>query len=717
MKFKTILYTLPLSLLNLTILQADDYWISKAHQYTAVSGKPDRWSNKAFEQTDDPNLYELLAELPAPENWKALRKKYAESLSGKGTSEAEAVLMQLLLAYLDGDTSAIDSHLKALDASLENKKPHQYYLGELKRHLYAANKEEFPEKLVEQFERELNSHEPSAPRQKSSAELIFSTLYPVDNTYLPFVQVPDLVTLAGEERARVLLKKTLKKQVKLYFTNASATLRLAQKLALEHHAELAAPQWPLTHSIDQVELYELMTEKFPDHALQAHNYEFDRARAYYFWGLVANNRAEDAIELIKNNPKLMENMPYDAINRLKDAGYGKPVWQFLDKILISYPNLDLWNAYMQLSAEYGKSSQMLETVKKSIATDNSNDTTKIRKYVLLASAYLSKNDLAMGVEWLKKVVELEAGDEETIADQLKAALQLAKIGNLLENPDWVKVGLAGTHTEKIQLFPEYGGITNEYLYFDVVRLYQALEMYDRGIALVDEFIEQLEIIGKDSIADHSNPPAILYSYRENAYSTISNFRYVNKSAYQRALVAKMGLLVAKGDHEAAKDLLDKSTLWNAADAVDLPDETDLSPQENPFGWLVAETLNRQGESKLAADVLEALLRIKNDFDPAYALYTKIRGTDAIDFLDKLYALDRFQERPLIWKAQLLLADGKIEAAEKIAKQAIEMDPSDGEQPKNDRMRVYDVMRQVKTAQGKSEEATFLTDVLRAIRLF
>lgn len=717
MKLKTICYTLTLSLLVLTVLHADDFWISKAHQYTAISDKPDRWSNEAPKQKDDPSLYELLETLPPPENWEMLRKSYAESLPNKGTSEAEAALIQLLLAYLDGDTSAINSHLKHLEIALKDNELYQYQLNELKRLLYAANKEEDSEKIVEQFESELEGHGLSAPRQKSLAELVFSTLYPVKDIYLPSIQVPDLVTLVGEERASTLLGKALRKPVKLYFNNADATLRIAQELALEHHDELAAPQWSLTHSIAQVELYELMRGKFPNSDRQDYNYELNQARGYYFWGLVAAERAEDAIALIEATPDLsIDSMPYDAIDKLKDAGYGKSVWKFLDSLLVDYPTIDLWDVYMQLSAEYGKSDQMLETVKGSIAADESQDTPQVKKYALLASAYLSANELEKGIKWLKKIIDPEVDDAESIADQLEAALRLAEIGNLLENSDWLETGLAGIHPERVELRSEYGGITNEHLYLNTVRLYQKLEMHDQAIALVDELIERIEAIGKGAVADRSNRPNIFDPYQGNSYATINDFRHENRLAYQNALIAKMGLLVAKEDYTAARNLLDQNTLWNSADVADLLDKTDVSPQNNPFGWLVAKTQRQKGESGLAADTLEALLRAQNGFDPAYSLYIEIRGSDAIDFLDKLYTLDKFQERPLIWKAQLLLADGNSEAAETIAKKAIEIDPSDGEQPKNDRMRVYDVMRQIKAAQGKKEEAAFFADVLKAIRL-
>jgi tetratricopeptide (TPR) repeat protein len=85
-------------------------------------------------------------------------------------------------------------------------------------------------------------------------------------------------------------------------------------------------------------------------------------------------------------------------------------------------------------------------------------------------------------------------------------------------------------------------------------------------------------------------------------------------------------------------------------------------------------------------------------------------------LDAVFARDQFEERPLIWKALLLHQAGREEEAEKVARQAIAIDPSDGEQGKGDRMRVYGVLADIRAARGDQKEADFLRGAVRAIRL-
>jgi tetratricopeptide (TPR) repeat protein len=62
-----------------------------------------------------------------------------------------------------------------------------------------------------------------------------------------------------------------------------------------------------------------------------------------------------------------------------------------------------------------------------------------------------------------------------------------------------------------------------------------------------------------------------------------------------------------------------------------------------------------------------------------------------------------------------LAAGKVAEAEATVKRAIAIDPSDGEQPKGDRMRAYAVLRDVALAKKDAKQAEFLAGVIAAIR--
>ena len=762
-------------------------WVGSAHSYTAIASKPHHWSNEP--KSDGITFNQLLRALPEPDAWQALRQSYADSLPAEGTSAPEAELMQLLLAYLDGDTAAVNQQLEELESTLDRDGGEApQVLDDLRRELFKVNEEDAPENVIEQFEQELRRHQPLSEDAiveiVGSAEMLeriesyfdaqqsiiaaYSKLFaegppedgepamlelqekatqlhsehakavevieanqdnpvlqryvserltPIQHTYHTSIQVPDLVTLAGEERARELLTDALHSPVQLNINNADATLRLAREIALAELEALAVPQWSLVHSIDQVELYEGMAAKFPQDNAGRSGYGKKRADAYYFWGLVASGRTDDAIPMIDTHPEMLDNMPYDAVRNLKKAGHGAAVWQFLDQLLVAYPKIDLWDEYMALSAELSQSEHMLETVRQAIEAEGADTRSTIEKRIILASAHLSAGEVEDAVAWLQQALAVEVEGSEAAEAQFNAALKLARLGHLLGESEWVESGIDGAKVEPIEFISEYGSLRTRH-YLELAGLYQKLDRYDQAEATIDQLIARMEqageaLVAKSKEAARDSDP---YAYRRNDFENMAAYRADNRRDYQNALVAKMGLLVAQEDYAAAKALLDESSLWLAEDAAGLLTQTDQSPQRRPFGWLVAQTCHKLGLDAPAADALEGLLRAQNGYDPAYALYLKIKGDDAIPYFDKLYAIDQFQERPLIWKAQQLVNQGKITQAEAIATKAIAIDPSDGEQPKNDRMRVYDVMRQIRRAQGKPADAAFFADVLKAIRL-
>ena len=81
-----------------------------------------------------------------------------------------------------------------------------------------------------------------------------------------------------------------------------------------------------------------------------------------------------------------------------------------------------------------------------------------------------------------------------------------------------------------------------------------------------------------------------------------------------------------------------------------------------------------------------------------------------------FAVISSRNAPLIWRAVLELGQGRLEDAEKSARQAIAIDPSDGEEGRGDRMRAYSVLADILDRKGDSEKAGQMRQVVKAIRL-
>ena len=127
----------------------------------------------------------------------------------------------------------------------------------------------------------------------------------------------------------------------------------------------------------------------------------------------------------------------------------------------------------------------------------------------------------------------------------------------------------------------------------------------------------------------------------------------------------------------------------------------------PIGYITAWALAETGQKEQALKILDVLLEKRNGSDPGYELLTKLLGSDAIP-LDALTSHDRFETRPLIWKAQVLLDSGKLDDAERTVQAAVAIDPTDGKSAPGRRLREYAVLADVLGRKGDEAHAENLS---------
>ena len=167
------------------------------------------------------------------------------------------------------------------------------------------------------------------------------------------------------------------------------------------------------------------------------------------------------------------------------------------------------------------------------------------------------------------------------------------------------------------------------------------------------------------------------------------------------------------DHAGRPDdvlkLIDRSPWWGAPDLIDIAETNPVLPP------LVAKALHHAGRDAEAIEILKGHLYGYPGDDAAYLVLVDISGASLIPWLDELYERDRFEERPLIWKAHLLKKQGKLEEAETAARRAIKIDPTDGEEKAGDRGRAYVVLASILKERGKQDDAAFFDRVVAAIR--
>ena len=142
----------------------------------------------------------------------------------------------------------------------------------------------------------------------------------------------------------------------------------------------------------------------------------------------------------------------------------------------------------------------------------------------------------------------------------------------------------------------------------------------------------------------------------------------------------------------------------------------VSSNKRPVNFYVAQVALYQKDKARARRILEAQLVVTPGVDAVYEAYLGLAPKDALPLLEKLAVVDHYEERPLIWRARLELDVKKWDAASATLQQAINIDPSDGEEGRGDRMRVYAFMAQAVRGKGDAVKAKFFEDVVKSIRL-
>lgn len=137
-----------------------------------------------------------------------------------------------------------------------------------------------------------------------------------------------------------------------------------------------------------------------------------------------------------------------------------------------------------------------------------------------------------------------------------------------------------------------------------------------------------------------------------------------------------------------------------------------------LGALYIDLLTDKGDDaskKLAYKICTHLLARNQGKDGYYKRAIDLAPEAAATFIASLRKYDPFEERPLIWQAEMALQAGELDKADTLIQQAIALDPSDGDHGKFSRMLCYDVYSRILAKQGHAEKAKLFKEVMIAIR--
>ncbi|NQT94244.1 MAG: tetratricopeptide repeat protein [Lentisphaerae bacterium] len=641
-----------------------------------------------------------LAALPSPKAWESLAALIKESPTSNPLQRRRAIVLRLLAKLLNGDTDELQSDFDALEETVSDSQPYQVEsfrnkIGSLRVAFQKTAGFERPEDLVRDYRTTIETADVPEDQRRS-------------------IRVPDLVRLVGEKEAATLLRKTvLVPGLNPDVPSGGDTLALLKKVTLEQVPNLSRPRWRLVNSVEDVELFEAMDRKFPvkkkktgapkgsglflrqNRGSMYDRYKHERtsALAVYLLGLVHRGETTRAIDYALQAD--IETLRVYGLGRgmrhSQDEEFAGRLFEFLDAVLAKKPGLQWWDQYVTTAMMARQGEKARKRLTGAIGSDGLNTDVRLKLQGQLASLYLAEDNVEAGIKVFRKIAETDLSDESANVQQQvshltqQAMTQLGQLGRLLEKPELVSESVA-LQKAWIEKQKERSQGDSGYLYRDLINRLIKNERYAEAEELLaDRLSDMVRQRRKTSAMDRSA-------------GTMMNA--------QDELVMLAGLYDKTDRTDDVLYLLEEVPWWGVADLKDLGGE---------ISTVAARALSKKQRTGEAVRLLRRSILQNPGDDDAYEVLVGIGGDDLVAWLDKVYSRDRFEERPLIWKAVIQLRMKKYEQAEQTIRQALKVDPTDGETEAGKRVRAYEILADILDARGKKDDAEFFRDVVRSVR--
>jgi tetratricopeptide (TPR) repeat protein len=664
-------------------------WLALTDRY-AVTVKAANAGNQP-EGREPLSFQEVLAVLPPPVAWNALTAeiKARQPVAARQTSRDLSLL--LLTHVLQNDQAAQWKDLDALEARLAKTKEDEK--AELAQTIMGLS-----EALTKQ------SGDLKRILQGIELQLAIRQVNPSEEN----MTLPDLVSLLGPQKAESLLRRVLvTSSATVEIPVGDVTRRLAQRLALELAARVKVPQWKLAESLDATELYVALQKRFVKtakarpmadmaHAVtRQHSDNGEKtARTYYLLGLIVKGRTQQATEVARSFGTEQEEsyLLREALTALDRSGHTRALSDFLHAQLTQNPNLPFWDIYIESAPRTGQTGPMLALVRAAAARKDLSKARRASLQTHLYQALLSADQIDAAVTLMRQILTAPNQSEgrETY-ERAQTALQLVRLGYYLKKDAWIKDGITFVNT--------------------------TLQAGDANLirSISGEYANLLREMGRFVEAEQTLIAALVHAVQDRPGEGLGDGG-ASIPQGREELIGLAQLYHQAGRSNDVMTLLDKAPNWMAKNVSELDATASREAYNFPMEYIAAVALAETGKSAEAEALLKSLLAKNGGFDPAYERLLALKGQDILPFLDTLFLHNRFEERPLIWKATVLQRAGRLEEAEKTIREAIAIDPSDGEERHGDRMRAYIVLADIREAQGDRPQATLYREAVRSIRI-
>ncbi len=507
----------------------------------------------------------------------------------------------------------------------------------------------------------------------------------------------DLAELLGKDEADKLLTPLIVSGRITEVANPQ-NLALANEIALREISRLSEAPWALAAWEGGGPLFDALIKRFGYVSANSRGrddpMDFEAAVKAKLTSLVGTGNIDEAFALVEavraKMPSFDPHWNETGADALSSPVSAKLMADHLLALARAAPTSAWWTQGLPFAEAAGDGDLWLTNLDQARQKASGTDAVALARVYRLALLDLGHEDQALAL-WRQAVADAAAqgvttsGDRYANDDKFRDAVELAASARLLHKTDLENEALG--FAAKLTGSNGYSKRTLAKMDFEAGRLIEAANLVaDAQRTDLAEYMTQQ--------ADrHEDPLAI-----------------ANFDCY----FPEMAEIYAKAGRWAdVRALLEQGQWWKADDLRDVLTDSAFF---TPLGVIAAEAFFRTGQAADAHRILDAFFARDLGEDRAYELLLAMDGDQAFAKLEALAQLNPFQARPYIWEGVILLRQGKATEAEKVLRQAIAIDPSDGESRHGDRMRAYDVLAQALDAQGRTEDAKVYHHAIQAIRL-
>jgi len=664
------------------------------------------WRNRFMRGNSGGFLCHAVAALPPPSVWQTLHDQIMRRPPAEASHEVHERFLRMLSSYLLGDTVELKRELSALvKASEEFDSGIKEQIASMLPAMaaYVQDLEDVGKNLpvIDLFKARLDMLKKFTP---ASIETVL---------------LPDLVELAGTNEASRLIRESLCiPKVVLTVPSGRVTRELARHLALEQVEKLLVPQWELTESLEPEaqRLYEALERKFAPQAPRdtsglfaslisrsrsnSNDEDYNtkgmhaKARGFYALAMFVEGRTNEAAKAIiasSDGGSLYEFM--NALNRASRDISASMRLDFLTFVQKHKPDAELWGEWMAAAMQAGQTNRVVPLLREAESKAPRDAGKRHALYASLVRAWLAIDGIDEAVRLIEVQLSEPAGADsagrgsDQVWNRAQRGLQLATLGKLLNRPQWITRGI-GVAIETAKQHP------------DSISSYNITSIVD--VLLENQEEARAELLVLDALTALRKKQADNESGMGGDDPELASYLAILTRIYHHG-----------GRHADVVALLDNAPWWGVPDLVQV--NASGCGAEN-FRAVVAASLHAVGRDEDARRILKDYLQVQPADDLAFATLVAIEGTELIPWIDGLYARDRFEERPLIWKAVILQKAGRLDEAETVIRQALKVDPTDGETKAGDRVRAYGVLADIMAAKGKADDAAFMRNVVKSVRI-